>query len=531
MSALAHGARLGCIVLALALGLQSCAARAAVRDRDTLVLLELGDADSVNPLLTNQYYAFLYQNLIFDRLVATGANYRPEPMLATSWRANPRGTVWTVRLRRGVRWSDGTPFSAADVVWTFNALTDPKTGSPYSGQYTFIKHVVALDPLTVRFELSSPNATFVVNALQSQWIVPAHVFRGVPDAQIRTSPFGQNPIGTGPYRLVSWSHDQECVFAANPYWWGGTPDVKRIDVQIILDPQSRDDAMLDGAADFNDGIGADDVRTMRRNPALHEVRIPDLYTRFVQINFHVPPLDDVRVRRAMMYGWDRYGVTHGLRHDAATVGASVEPTGLAFWQDPAVRPYPFDPVEARTLLDAAGWHAGAGRIRTKSGRRLAFTLSLPSSPLGRDISAEFQADMASIGIAISVQMLDYATFIDQTNSSHFELAYTGWGGSPDPDQLTLLDSHQMPPVGNNYGFYRNPAVDRDLEQGLLVVDPAARKRYYDDMQVRTAADVPVLFASNENYLAAYAPRVHVTGPLKPGLYFFDNVAHWRLDPR
>ncbi len=518
------------IALALATALAACAGRTAPRDRDTLVVLELGDADSMNPLLTNQYYAFLYQNLIYDRLVGTGADYRPVPMLALSWTANRAGTVWNVRLRRGVRWSDGAPFSATDVAWTFEALLDPKTGSPYSGQYAYIKRVVALGRDTVRFDLSTPNATFMVDALQSTWIMPAHLLRGIPHAQIRTSALGEHPVGTGAYRLVRWNHNQECLLAANPYWWGGTPSVKAVDVQVILDPQSRDDAMLDGAADFNDGVNADDMRTLRRNPALHEVNIPDLYTRFVQINLRVPGLDDVVVRRAMMYGWDRHGVTHGLRHDAASVAASVEPTGLRFWQDAALSPYPFDPARARALLEADGWHAGRDGVRAKNGRRLAFTLSLPSTPLGRDTAAEFQADMTAIGIAISVQGLDYATFIDQTNSSHFELAYTGWGGNPDPDMLTLLDSHQVPPTGNNYGFYRDPAVDRDLERGLLAIDPAKRKPYYDDMQVRTAADVPVLFASDENYLAAYAPRVHVTGPIKPGLYFFDDVAHWRLDP-
>jgi ABC-type transport system substrate-binding protein len=96
--------------------------------------------------------------------------------------------------------------------------------------------------------------------------------------------------------------------------------------------------------------------------------------------------------------------------------------------------------------------------------------------------------------------------------------------------LTLLDSKQVPPIGNNVGFYSNPGVDRDLEQGLVTLDPARRKQFYDDMQVRTARDVPMLFGTNEFAITAYGDRVHITGPILPGLYLFTNVAHWRLDP-
>ena len=515
----------------LCLCLAGCAAGAAQhRDPSTLVIIEAGDAGSVNPLLTNQYYAFLYQNFVFDTLVGSDADYGPVPKLALSWKSDAAGTTWTVRLRRGVRWSDGAPFSAADVVWTFDALTDLKTGSPYQGQYAFIKRVVALDPFTVRFELSSPNATFMANALQSQWIMPEHLFRGTAHAQIARSDFGQHPVGTGPYVLASWSHDQEARFTANPHWWGGTPGVRAIDVRVVLDEQGRVDAMLDGSADINDGMNADDALRLRRDPGIAQINVPDLYTRFMQLNLRKPGLDDVAVRRAMMYAWDREGLAHGLRHDAGTVASSVEPTALRVWHDAHVAPYPFDLRRARELLDSAGWTPQADGIRAKGPTRLAYTLTLPNSTLGKDVAAQFQADMLAAGIAIDVRMLDYATFISETNASHFDLAYTGWGGSPDPDMLTLLDSKQMPPTGNNYGFYKNPAVDRDVEQGLLVVDPARRRAYYDDMQVRTAQDVPVLFATNENYLVAYRRRVHINGPVMPGLYLYTNVTTWRLDP-
>ncbi len=468
--------------------------------------------------------------MIFDTLLGSGADYKPTPNLALSWNSDATGKTWTVHLRKGVRWSDGAPFTAADVVWTFDALIDPATGSPYNGQYTFIRHVVALDPFTVRFQLESPNATFVENALQSRWIMPEHSFRGIPHAQIKNSAFGEHPIGTGAYVLERWNHDQEAVFGTNRYWWGGTQTVRTIDIRVVLQDQGRTDAMLGGAADLDDRIGADAAQRLANVPGIHVIDIPDLYTRFINVNLHTPGLNDVVVRRAMMYGWDRAAVAAGLRHSHATIANGVEPEAIRYWHDDGLKPYPYDPARANALLDGAGWKRSADGVRAKNGVPLAFELLIPNSLLSNDIAAGFSADMNDIGIAISVHVLDYATFIEQANASKFQLAYSGWGGQPDPDMLTLLDSKQMPPVGNNVGFYSNPAVDRDLEAGLVTLDPARRKQYYDDMQVRTARDVPELFATNEFALTAYRDRVHVTGPILPGLYLFSNVAKWRLDP-
>lgn len=519
----------GCLAVAFAAALSACVA-AARSDPSTLVILEAGDASNVNPLLTNQYYAFTYQSLIFDFLVGTGKDYRPIPQLATSWTPIAGGKSWIVKLRHGVRWSDGAPFTAADVVFTMNALLDPKTGSPYQGQDAYVKRVVALDPYTVRFDLAGVNATFMANVLQSEWIVPEHVLAKIPHAQLRTSGFGEHPIGTGRYKLVRWNHDQEMLLEANPLWWGGAIAVKRLDFRIVANNETRYDAMLQGTADVDDAIGPTDYERFGKLTGMKRMNILDLFSRFIQINLRKPGLDEIAVRQAMLYGWDRTAFASGLLHGAGTVASSIWPTGMDYWHDFAIAPYPYDPRKAAALLDGAGWRPGPDGIRRRGAHRLAFSLSLPNGASAPDIAADFQADMATIGIAITVHMVDYATFIEETNESKYDLALTGWGGDPDPDEQTLLDSHQVPPNGNNTGYYKNPAVDRDLEEAARVIDPAKRKALYDRVQAITAHDVPVLFATNEFYRVAYRSRVHPVGPLLPDTNFFNDVQSWGLDP-
>ncbi|HVA38071.1 MAG TPA: ABC transporter substrate-binding protein [Candidatus Dormibacteraeota bacterium] len=519
------------VVFALA-GTAGCSGAQAHLPADTLVALEAGDAPTLSPLYSTNYYSTVYENLVMDPLVNVGGHFQPIPWLATSWSSGPAHLHWTVHLRRGVTFSDGAPFTSKDVVFSYDTYLNPKVGFPYQGQFAYIKKVTALGPYTVRFDLSQTNALFVAEGLNLP-ILPQHILGKIPPAQMHSSGFGEHPVGTGPYTLVRWRHDDELIFQRNPHWWHGLPRIPRIEIRVVLNSQSESEAMENGNADFYDGIPTSSYALLRGDdPNLTYVHLPDLYSVFLETNDALPGLRDVRVRQAMIYGWDREALVKGLLHGDAIVATGIVPHGLPEWYDPNVKRYPYDPAKARALLEAAGWRMGSGGIRERDGKPLRFTLLMPNAgAAAADLGADYQADMRAIGIAIDVKMLDYATFIEDLDKSDFQIAYTGWGGTTDPDEFTFLDSSQFPPTGNNAGHYVNHAVDRVLRAGLRELNPVKRKALYDRMQVLTAEDPPVIWAYDVYYRAAFSKRVEFNGAhLLPDQYIWNNVWDWSLRP-
>jgi peptide/nickel transport system substrate-binding protein len=499
-------------------------------DPSTLVVIEPSDANTINPLFAHTAAATMYGALVLDPLVNVGPGFSFVPWLATNWTSTPDGLHWRVTLRRGVRWSDGAPFDSRDVVWTWKAMLDPATGFSAAGQFDYVRDVVARGPYEVAFDLKRTGALFVSQALNVS-ILPQHVLGRIPMAQQRSSTFGERPVGTGPYMLARWDRDSEAVFVRNPHWWHGPVSIPRIDVRIVLNEQARVEALEDGSADLDDNMSAAAYRTVQEDdPQLRRLHLPDLYVRFMMVNLHVPGLDSVAVRRAMMFGWDRASLAHGLLHDDVTITSSIVPVALAHWYNPHVAQYPYDPVRARATLDAAGWKPGRDGIRRKGKIRLDFELLLPSGgTTGAEVGAEFQADMAAIGIAISVRQLDYVTFIDDTNAFKYQIALTGWGGTTDPDEFTFLHSSQIVPIGNNGGGYKNRIVDRDLVMGLRTLGPANRKRWYDEMQRVTAETLPELWGWAESYRVAYVPRLDLDAQTAlPDNDLWYDVWRWKL---
>ena len=513
--------------------LAGCSANAqSQRDPNTLVALTRTDGATMNPLYTETVQdGQIYTQLLYDALSYVGEDYLPHPRLATSWAHSPDGLHWTVDLRHDVRWSDGAPFTSKDVVFSYETFLDPKVGFLDIGSVKYIKEVVADGPYRVHFDLEYPSAVFTLSAL-GESIIPEHVLGKIPPDRQRFSSFGEHPVGTGPYMLQSWQHDSETIFVRSPYTFR-PPKIERIDFRTIFNDQSEMEALANGSADLIDDLSSTQYQQLQRiAPQVKFMTFESLYSDVIELNLDRPGLSDVAVRQAMMYGYDRAALVHGMFGDHVKVTSDLIVPALKHWYNPDAPQYPYDPAKARAILDAAGWKVGPDGIRTNGKTKLSFELSLnQGSALLTDEMLTFIADMRDIGIDVNLRLIDFASLVSRTYSGKYDMTANGRGGTVDPDYTTILASSQIPPNGANTTHYRDAIVDRDLKLGLQTLDDAKRRQYYDEMQMELGKTLPILVQRGRFAGLAYGPRLVLnpkTTLQSPLLYF--NVNDWILKP-
>lgn len=511
------------------IALSGCAASAAPRDPETLVDLIRADGASMNPLYAETVQDSIYNGLIFDGLTALDHDLAPVPWLATSWHTSD-GLHWDVELRRGVTWSDGKPFTSRDVVFTYDLMRDPQVAFNGSSDVDYITSVVADGPYRVRFSLSHVSALFVPNAL-GEPMLPEHILGKVPPARQRFTGFGEHPVGTGSYMLERWQHDSEAVFVRNPHFWHGPAKIRTLDFRVIFNDQAELEALENGSADLIDDMGANDALQLEQQaPQIVVMTFPSLYVDTIEPNLRRPGLDEVPVRQAIMYGFDREAIAKGFFHGLVEPESDLIVPALTRWYDPHVMTYPYDPAKARALLDADGWKVGPDGIRRKGAHRLAFELLVNQGNVTViDELLAFVADMRSIGIDLSLRQLDFASLTARTYAGNYDLIADARGGAIDPDWTPVLASWERPPAGANTTGYADPIVDRDLREGIRTLDYAKRRAIYDQMQQRLAQTLPMIVEIGRFAAAAHAPRL-LLDPRETlqSPYIWYNVYDWKL---
>ncbi|HEX4947271.1 MAG TPA: ABC transporter substrate-binding protein [Blastocatellia bacterium] len=442
------------------------------------------------------------QQLLFNGLTRKNEKFEPVGDLAESFESTPDYKTWTFKLRPGVKFHNGKPLTSADVKYTFDTLMAPGFGSPKAGDFTTTAAQPAASPaaspaaagarptLVPLLQIETPDPNTVVfksmnpmPGLPNQILPVGIIPEGTGDTQAKS------PIGTGPFKLVSFTSDQDVQLAAFDEYFGGKPSVPAIRVKIVPDNSTREAEFRKGSADA--GINLDlepvTVEQLKKAPGVKVIQSDGTNLAHLGINTTDPVLKDVKVRQAIAYGIDREAIIRDLFLGQAKPANSVLPVNQWAYE-PEVTTYIYDPEKAKQLLDEAG--------KKQTGEQPRFKLTLKTSPLSisKKVGEVLQEQLRRIGIDLSVQSLENQKLTQDIVEGNFQLYYRVMVGGNQSTDIFKFAYHtkSMPPNGQNRMRYSNPKLDKLIDEAALA--PAdKRKALYSEIQKTLATEVPQIY--------------------------------------
>ena len=494
----------------------------------TLIVLADREPDNLNPLTFDSNPAYQLVHLMFRALArrdSTLSGYTPD--LLQSWQVN--GSTVVMKVRPGLKWHDGKPVTAEDVVFTIERQKDEKVGSPRKPDVEGVTSVRAVDSLTVEATLvrTSPAA---LNALLEVIPAPKHILGNVDPGQMRFHAFNRNPVGNGLYRFGSWEQNRQVTVNANTEAPEGRPSLDRIVVRNVPEPSARLTGLLNGEGDLLPRVPADQRARIKSTASVKLHNAPRVRPGWIAWNVSRPPVDDIRVRQAFLMAVNRPALVQGLLGTDAEPALSPIPPALRE-HSRDVRPIPYDVAGAGRLLDAAGWRdTNADGIRDKGGRPLTLEVEFSSSdPLRPDMLVAMQSQVKQAGINLVLKPMESTTWVSRLRARQFQGSFWGWGWGPGvmaPNAEAIWHSRSIPPAGANFAGYNNPRVDALIDSLLLESDTTRARAMWRTLE-QTAIDDAVyapIFLDPEFYgVSARYQNVKFRGP-----EWWEDVIYWSI---
>lgn len=518
------------IAMLAALLVASCGARSAeTRDPNMVVIAWIAGPDSFNPLTAVNSSATMAADLIYSPLVDLGPNMLPRYATSLAHRIDitDGGKRYVLHIRRNVVWTDGRPLTAKDVVFSLLLGANPNLLESHASDFKLMRSARALDPYTVEIQLASPSPPFLENALGETLPLPEHVLgRFAPSSEdeakfVNTDvSFAQNPVTSGPWRIVRAVRDSYVILGRNPRYWGAQPRLQSIAFRVYPQQDSLYAAVDAGEVDVTD-IAPNLWRIHNRLRGDHKfITWPWNVTFLLLPNYRdasIPWAHDARVKQAMMYAIDRDFIKSGIMSGQADILNGPIPAFSPYY-NARVRRYGYDPARARAILDAAGWRL-QGNVRAKGGRALRFTLKTggATDAVASNIAELIQANLRAVGIDCTLENEELQTFFEDLHNSRFQVALRGIILTPYPDDYRSYDSKQTRAAGGyNIGFYNNPQIDRAIEAARSAPSMAVARRELNRYQELAAADLPVIYL--------YSIRLGAVVPSDLAGYDLDPIA-------
>lgn len=468
---------------------------AAVYAQDKAIVIGTDvDAGTLDPRLTRDTTAYRTADLIYSGLVHLTPNLEAVPDLAESWES-PDPQTYIFKLRPDLKFSDGSPLTADDVVFTFTTVTNPDFNAPDRALYSPITAVEAVDPLTVKFSLSAPYAP-LLSYLDKGIVSKAAVEAGKDPAT--------DPIGAGPMTLVAWNRGSDIVLKASPTYWGEAPAVTDVTVKIIGDNSARAQAFEAGDLDvIQSPLSPNDIKRLAADARFGNAIMAGLGVTYINYNVKDPLLAEPGMRQAFSMLIDQDSIVNEIYQGVDEIATSIIlPSSWAY--SPDIKQPTFDVEGAVAKFKEMGWTDSNGDgVLDKNGQKLTVTLATHSEDPNRVQSIEvIQAIMQSAGVDAQVQITDWPSFsTNYVQKGLHQIALLGWLNIVDPDRLLF---GQLSTGGStNWGGYSNPEVDKLLQEGRSSLDQAARTKAYQAAATILASDLPYYIISDQGYQLFY----------------------------
>jgi peptide/nickel transport system substrate-binding protein len=451
-----------------------------------LVAAISGEPDQLDPHLTTAYPSFQVLENVYDTLVQPDLELQFEPALATDWETSEDGLVWTFDLREGVTWHSGREFTAEDVVYSYERIMDEEVGAANAFRFAAVSEVRAVDDLTVEIELDQPSPNLLANlgGFKGMAIVDRESVEG--------DTIATEPVGTGPFMFSSYVSGSHIVLEANPDYWGDGPNVDGVEFRFIPEGTVAMTNLRGGQVDWTDNIPAVEIADVLEQDELEAEAVAGNDYWYFALNNAREPFDQVDVRRALAFGFDREQVTEAAKFGAATVNETAIPEGSFWYRDYA--PYSDDPDEARQLLSDAGV--------TDLEIDLMVTDEFEETIQAAQV---LESQWGEIGVTTDIRVLDFAGWLDEQGQGNFDAFLLGWLGNIDPDDFYYAQHH----CDGNFNFhgYCNAEVDELLDEARTETDEGARKDRYDEAAEIIVDEASYVYLYNPDIVQAWQPVV------------------------
>jgi peptide/nickel transport system substrate-binding protein len=456
-----------------------------------LVFARSGDSVGLDPAREDDGESYYPADNIYETLV----EFKPGstdvmPGLAESWTATAGGLEYTFKLRKNVKFHDGTPFNADAVVYSLSRQfkkDHPDYGNGpwkywgYMDMDNIIKDVVAVDASTVKISLKKPEAPFIANlAMNFSAIVSPTA------AKKYGKEFSSHPVGTGPFKFVSWVKDDNIVLERNPNYWGQKAYLDRVILKVIPDATARYLALKKGEVDLIDFPNPSDIPAIESDANLKVIKQAGMNVGYLAMNTQKKPFTDKRVRQAINYAINKAEILTAVYGPLGVAAKNPLPPDM-WGYNKTIEEYGYNPDKAKQLLAEAGYPKG---FKTKL---WAMPVSRPYNPNGRRMAEIMQAQLKAVGITAEIVSYEWGTYLDKTDHGEHDMALLGWtGDNGDPDNFlwVLLSAPAAEVPAGNIAFWKNDEFTGIIKQAKETADQAKRTQLYEQAQVIFHEEAP-----------------------------------------